>query len=71
MRKTIELYKELQMAEDDDKDSEEDGFLSETDTSWMYDEPAAEFNCNLILASSPITSPHGSDMDNDHDSDDA
>lgn len=71
MHKTIELYKELQMAEDNDEDSKEDDFLSETDMSWMYDEPAAEFNCNLVLASSPITSPYGSDMDNDHDGNDA
>lgn len=53
MRRTIGLYKELQVA-DKSEDTEEDDSLSETDmSSWMYNEPPSEFNCNLVLSSSP------------------
>ena len=74
MRTTIESYKELQIAKADDENEELDNLQSETDVSWMYKEPPAEFNSSVVVASSPIEpiiTPCGSDVDDDHDSDHA
>ncbi|KAG9071524.1 hypothetical protein KI688_005736 [Linnemannia hyalina] len=53
IRATIEQYRKLQMSKVDD-DEEEDDVDGETDDSWMYEKPQAEFNCNVVVASSPL-----------------
>ncbi|KAF9143069.1 hypothetical protein BGX30_001444 [Mortierella sp. GBA39] len=37
-----------------DDDEEEDDVNGETDVSWMYEGPQAEFNCNVVVESSPL-----------------
>ncbi|KAF9165425.1 hypothetical protein DFQ26_000170 [Actinomortierella ambigua] len=69
LRTTIRSYRELQIAKVDDED-EVDDLHRETDVSWMYEEPAVDFDWSEIVASSPIEpviSPCGSDMDDDQD----
>ncbi|KAG0036789.1 hypothetical protein BGZ83_003610, partial [Gryganskiella cystojenkinii] len=55
MRETIESHRALQITDTDDEDDDADEELQqEADDSWMYEEPPPDFNCNIVVASSPI-----------------